>query len=133
LDNREAAGGAHLAQSQRTVGAAAGKNHADRSLALIFRQRAKEKIDRHADAVALLRFGEIDTAFFDPEKLIGRDRVDMIGCDRHAVGRLPDLHLGMLAEDVGHVARVIGIEVLDDDESHARLGWHGVEEFFQGF
>ena len=85
LHDGQTARGAHFAQAKRAIGAAAGKNHANRSFAQFFGQGTKEKVDRHAQAAAHLPLGEIKAALVNPEKPIGGNGIDAVGGDGHAV------------------------------------------------
>jgi hypothetical protein len=45
--------------------------------------------------------------------------------DRHTIGRLQHGHWCVAGQQVNHHAFVGGIEVLDQDEGHAVIGWQG--------
>ena len=50
---------------------------------------------------------------------VGRDDVEMVGCDRHAVLSFSDRQRSLLGEDLGKQAVMHGIEVLDHEPGHA--------------
>ena len=56
----------------------------------------------------------------------------MIGQDRHPVLRLHDLHGGLLGQQFGGEAFVLGIEMLDQNEAHAAVRRHGIHKSLEG-
>ena len=52
----------------------------------------------------------------------------MIARNGHAIGRLLHLHRGVTGEQFDQHAVVVGVEVLDQDESHPALGRQYVEQ-----
>ena len=54
---------------------------------LIVGQRAQKEIDRRLPAAALHRPGQAEHAAGDGHVLVGRDDVDVVGLDGHAVRR----------------------------------------------
>ena len=53
------------------------------------------------------------------EILVGRDDVDAVGHDNHAVGGFGDRHGGEALQQIGQGADMFRGKVLDDDEGHA--------------
>jgi ribosomal protein S8 len=56
----------------------------------------------------------------------------MVGLDRHAIRRLAHGHQRVAGQQVHHHAFVGGIEMLDQDESHAGAGRQGLHELSAG-
>ena len=56
----------------------------------------------------------------------------MFPFDRHSVNRLQDPHRRMIRKQTDHHAVVTRIQMLDDDEGHARACRQGVQQFFAG-
>jgi hypothetical protein len=47
----------------------------------------------------------------------------MFALDRHTIGRLHDGHCRVARQQIHHHAFMGRIEVLDQDERHAAIGW----------
>ena len=77
-------------QPQAAVAAGSRQDHADRAFAKLFRQRAQEKVERQASAVALVRRREAQGARADRKISARRNEIDMLGLDRHAIRCLLD-------------------------------------------
>ena len=71
--------------------------------------------------VRLLR-GKGQRAVFDRKISAGGNDVDMVAADHAAIDRFADVHRGMIGQQVDHHALVGRIEMLNDDERHARGG-----------
>ena len=119
------------AQTQRAVGAHAGKNHADAVLLLVLRQGAEEEINRQAQPARRRRFEQVQHAVQDGHVLVRRDHIDAVRLHPGAILDLDDLHAGGALEQFGHDAFVRRVQVLDDDKRHAAARRHVAQELFQ--
>lgn len=59
---------------------------------------------------------------------IGRNHVNVIGLDGHAVGHFLDAHSCSLGEEFDEHAVMLGIEMLNEDKSHAGIGGEIADE-----
>ncbi len=118
-------------QAQRPFRPRAGEDDANRSLAQILGQRAKEVIDGHAHAPALGRLAQTKHPVSDRQVLARGSDVNVVGPDRCFLDNLRDLHTGVLAQQLDHHAFMGGIEVLDEHEGQPAVGGHDAEEFFE--
>ncbi len=82
-------------QPGTAVGAGAGEDRADGSLAAVFGERAQEEIEGHAGAVPLARVCQSKRAVVDRQIGARRDDIDLIGLDRHAVRGFQHRHRRM--------------------------------------
>ena len=92
LDHGHAARGLDRREPQRPVRAGPAQDDADRFVRLIVRQRAQKEIDRRLPTAALDRPGQAEHAAGDGHVLVGRDDVDAVGLDGHALSSLDDRH-----------------------------------------
>jgi len=113
-------------EAQRPVGPGAGEDDAHGVVALLRSERGEEAVD--GDPERLGGHREAQPAGGEGERGVGRDQVDVIGLDEHAVRDLGEHHGGVLREDLGEHALVVGREVLHQDERRAGVDGHGVEE-----
>ena len=72
-------------QPEAAVAAGSRQDHADRAFAKLFRQRAQEKVERQARAVALARLREAQGAVADRKIGARRNDIDMLALERHPV------------------------------------------------
>ena len=56
----------------------------------------------------------------------------MVAFERHPVRGLQNLHRRVASQQIDHHALVLRIEMLDQHEGHAVVGWRGVEELLEG-
>ena len=109
-------------QPETAVAAGSREDHADRAFAEFVRQRAQEKVERQARAVTLARLRQAKGAGADREIGAGRDEIDMLGLERHAVRRLLDRQRRMAGQQIDHHACMRRIEMLDQNKSHSGAG-----------
>src|SRR5579872_2489986 len=64
---------------------------------------------------------------------VGRNHVDVVGLDPHALLGPLHRHASGAAQDFGEKAAVSRIEMLDQDVRHAGIGGERVEELREGF
>lgn len=60
--------------------------------------------------------------------MAGRDDFDLVRLDKVPVRRLRDPHTGPASDNLGQHALAISRQVQDDDEAHAAVGRHALEE-----
>ncbi len=112
-------------EAEGAVGAGAGEDDADRVPVLVGGQRAEEMVDGRAVAAGLNGWGlHVQDAALDGQSGIGRDHVDVVGLDRRLRRDLLHGHAGVLRQQFGQEARVVGGEVLDEHEGHAAIRRH---------
>ena len=56
----------------------------------------------------------------------------MVAFGLHPVRRLQNCHRGVTGQQIDHHALMIWIEMLDQHEGHAAVGWQRLEEPFEG-
>ena len=110
----------------RPVVPGAGEDDPDCASAPVLRERGEEAVDGHAERLGGLR--EVQPAAGEGERLVGRDEVDVVRRDLHAVLDLRDGHAGVLGEQLREDALVVGRHVLHQDERRAAVRRHEVEE-----
>ncbi len=106
----------------------AAQHHRDGLGFLVLGERGEEAVDRMALAARLGRLAQPQDAVLDRQRLRGDDDMDTVGLDPHAVGDLDDRHHRLLAEQLGEQAFARRLEMLDNDEAHAAVGRHRVQE-----
>ena len=133
LHHADAAAAEDGAQAQGAVGGGAGEDDADRAFGLIVGQGAQEAVDRHALAAHQFRHRELQHATEDRHLAVGRDDIDMVGCDHDLVECFEHRHGGRALQDFGEQADVARVEMRHQDEGHAAVGRAGAEEDLEGF
>jgi hypothetical protein len=132
LRQGQATGGVDVAHARRAVGAGARQDDRDRVVAPGGGQRAEEPADRQVDRRVGQALDEVQAIAVDQHLLARGQEVDRVGRDR---GRLDDLqhrHAGEPRQELVHQALEVGRQVLDDDERHAGVGRHGLEQALEG-
>ena len=69
----------------------------------------------------------------DGQDLIGRNDVDVVALDNHAVGHFQDRHAGCFRQELRQGAFVPGRQMLDDDDRHPGARRKRLQECRQGF
>ncbi len=95
------------------------------------RERKKKSIGRRSPRGAA-GSKQVQRPVEDGHVLVGRDHVDVVRLDLHAVPDLDDLHGGGALEQLHHDPLVGRVQVLDDDEGHAASRGHVLQEQLQG-
>ncbi len=121
------------AESEGAVRTHSGKDDADAALASIFGQAPKEKVDRQTQPARRRQGIEVQNAPQNRQVLVGRDDVNVLALHPDRVLRLSDGHLGGALEKLHQEPLVRRIEVLHDDERHAALLRHVLQELFERF
>ena len=63
--------------------------------------------------------------------LVGRNHIDAVGGQRHAIAGLHHRHRGHPLQQLGQRTAVAGVKMLDDDEGHAARRRHMAEKGFE--
>ena len=95
-------------------------------------QGAEKYVDWVIDMLVVI-FRQMQLVALDLQVIFGRDHVDMILLDPHAVDRFHYGHGGILAQYLLKQAFMVGREVLDNDISHIRIPGQEGKELLQGF
>ena len=120
----------HELDAVGAVRAGAGEHHHNGVLLFLLRQGGEENVDGMVQRDrGVVRQDQLSA--LDGHELLWRDQVDGVRLDGHAVFRLVDLHLRVLAQDVGHQALVVGREVLHHHEAQSAVGRHTAEKLLQ--
>jgi hypothetical protein len=99
----------------------AGEEDAD-AIGMVRGQRPKQHVNRGTSPARCLKGGSDQMAIGNREGLVGRDDVDMVRFHAHAPAHLRHREGGMRLQDLRQVALVLGRQVDDHDEDHARAG-----------
>ena len=126
LHHRHAQFGLYRSDSQRAVGASAGKHDADGAFPLVLGQRTKEIVDRQPRRFLAVGFQRCSVPPRSPDvRPTGRRRRGWARA--RPVGRLDHRHLRFFAEQLGQQAGVARMLMRHHDERHSRLGRHALE------
>ncbi len=120
LHDADAAMFLHRPQARGAVRPRPRQDHAGRVGLLIDGKREEEVVDGPAQPAGLHELREFEDAVLDGEAPPRRDDVDLVALDPLAALALEHLQFGVPVEELGQHALVVGVEVLDDDEGHAR-------------
>ena len=121
LRERDPALGFDGLESQRAVGRRAGKDHTDRTLALILRQRLEKEINGTMRRARLRARLEFQNAPRDAQVGIGRNDINAIRLHSLIVRYLADRHLRYPCQELRERAFMLRIEMLHQHERHARI------------
>lgn len=110
-------------QAQGSIRRRPRQDDPDRLTFPIERQRTEERVDGHVRPASLPAAGEREDPVRDGHVRVGRDHVDMIGLNPHAVLHLDDRLRGRLGQDLRQHALMSGIQMLDQDKGHHGRGW----------
>jgi hypothetical protein len=92
------------------------------------REGLEEIVDRHVPAADAAVRRKFERAVVERQVPVRRNDEDRVRRQAHSVGDLVDRHRCGAPEDAGEHALVLGIEMLDHDERHARILGGGREE-----
>src|SRR5882672_2248967 len=81
-----------------------------------------------------MRIGLCQTngALVDREVAAGWYHIDPVRLDLAALTSLLDRQPGMLRQQIDHHARMIGIEMLNENEGHSTLWWNSLKDLPEG-
>ena len=116
-----------------TVGAGTGQDDADGPLLLVRGQRAQERVDGGLAGPMFRRGAQLDDALVQGQVAVGGNDVDMVGLDALAVPGFRHRHGGLLGQQRGHQAFVLGVEVGNEHKGHPAVCRHRLEELLEGF
>ncbi len=128
LHQDAAALGLDLLQSFGPVAAGPRQDDADRPFAPMPRQRLEEAVDRVAGAAPFGRLGQPQVSVVDGQRSRRRDDVDVVGLDRHAVSGLGHGHGAVLPQELREPALTRRVQMHHDQEGHATVGRHRLEQ-----
>ena len=103
------------------------QNHADRAVLRPARERLEQIVDRGELAAIGRPRHEMQLAVQDLEMHAGRNHVDVVRLDPHAVRGVDDLERRLCGEEFGKRARMLRRQVQDEDEGDIGL-WRDVLE-----
>jgi len=116
-------------KSDAAVGSVAGEHNANRSLSDLPGERLQQDIEEQSRPLSLDRRDGLKQAAIQRQGYTRWNDVNRIWFDRHTLGRLAHRHLRMPGKELGDQTVMRGVQVLDENESHAGVGGHGVEKF----
>jgi hypothetical protein len=131
LGQRQAAILLHGAKPERAVAAGTGQDHAGGILALVFGQRFEEGIDRRPLRPRFRHRREVQARAVDGQRDVGGDDVHGAGLDGPPILGPLDRNRTEPLQDVGEVARPVGVEMLDQDEGKRAVLGDGRQELLQ--
>ncbi len=121
LGDHQAARGLDVTDARAAVAAGAGEDEPRRPIAVLTRQRAEQVVDGKSDTSMQGGRAERDPPIDHRERGVGRDDVDGVGLDAGPVGRFDHGHRRVSDEQLTKQARVGRVQVLNEDERHARV------------
>jgi len=92
----------------------------------------QQEVERQPCAAGRRGLGQPQGTAFDGQVGAGRDDIQVPGFDRHPVRGLQHRQGGALGQQVHEQAVLGGVEVLDQDEGHRRIGGQGVQQLPAG-
>ena len=114
------------------VGGRAGQNDSDRAGLQAVRERPEEVVHRHVTPVGLSPGGESKMSVVELHHAVGRNHVDLVGLDPHRARGLADRHARVAGEDLRQQTLMCRVQMLDDDEGHARVRGDVAEQLAEG-
>src|SRR5262245_3897304 len=117
LDEGEATLGLDRPEAEHAVRTGARQDHADRAPFQRLRERAEEVVDRRM-AVGRDTRRDREDAVTHRQVRIRRNHIQAIPLHMQAVGDGDNGHRGRPGQDLGQPALVLGVEVLDEHETH---------------
>lgn len=118
-------------QPQRAVRAHARQHHPHRVLTLLPRQRAQQRINGQSQATGVRRVGQMQVPLDDGELAVGRDHIDGIALDEHAVGGLLHGQGGHALQQAAQQGLARRVQVLNHDVGEVTVGRHTGEKQLQ--
>ena len=122
LREHDSAGGLHLADADRPVGGGAGEDDGDGALLRGLREAAEEEVDRRVLCVVGRTRVQVERLVEHPHLHVGRDHVDVVPLDPHALERMHDRELGAGREQGRKGALVLRREMGDQHDRNPRIG-----------
>ena len=128
LRERQASGRLDLADPEGAVRARAGQNHADRVLALDRGKRPQEVVHGIVRPPIVGTRRDAEHTVRDRDAGVRLNDVDVVRRDLDTIAGLDDGHRGVWPQQIGEMAGVRGIQVLDHDQREPRPGRQRGEE-----
>ena len=116
LDDHQAAIFVDVADTTRAIGAGTRQDDAHGSVARVLGQRAEEDVNRQVQGGFMFLSREPELALAEHHVHVGRDQVDGIALDWHAVLDPMDRQFGSAGQKLVHQALEVRREVLDEHE-----------------
>ncbi len=127
----------HRLQPGGAVRPGSRQHDARRTRSILLRQGGQQGVEGQPRAarrpLVRLRRREAERAAVDRQVGAGRDDIQVLALDKQAVRGLHHRHGGVLGQQFDKQAFVVGFEVLDQDEGHARGSRQGIEQVRAGF
>ncbi|MNP21194.1 hypothetical protein D3C76_1138040 [compost metagenome] len=117
-------------QTDRAIGAGAGKHHAKGALLVHIRQVPEEQIDSNVAARRPLRRSDRQVAVIHDQGMGRRNDVDAVFLDRDRLGHLAHRHFRHALNDPVGNAFMVWRQMKNDHEGHAIVIGHVFEERF---
>src|SRR5262245_8969281 len=119
-------------ETERAVRGRAGEDHADGAVAFLYSQRAHEIVNRTMLPARLLARRQAQRAVCDRHVRVGWDDINAVWFDAHAMLDHLDRHVGGSGQQFSENAFARGVEVLHEDEGHARVVRQVIEQLREG-
>ena len=100
---------------------------------MLLGEGAHEVVDGHVKRVRIATRSELQGVIGNGHGGVGWDDVKMVRLDDHAIRDFLHTHGGFLGEELGEHAVMLGIEMLNENESHACVGGKIAYEFGERF
>ena len=88
------------------------------------RKRFKKFVDRMAQPAFFLGVHERKNTVLYQQRLCRNDDINIVGFDPHAFLDLNQRHFRFTLQQLGQKAFACRVEMLNNNESHAAIGWH---------
>jgi hypothetical protein len=98
---------------------------------LVLGQGAEQEINGQMGTAPFLTGSYVQDALGERHFSIGRDDINMIGPHGQALGRFQHRHMRRTSQELWQSTLVPRVKVLDNDESHARIGWQVRQQLAQ--
>ena len=117
----------------RPVAAGPRQDHADRQIAQTAGQRVQKDVDGKINRMPLRQvlIGQEELAVRDGHVLFGRNQIDRVRLQRHAVLDPVQRHVGVPREQLAHQTLEFRREMLHDDKRQPAVLRHAAEELLQ--
>jgi hypothetical protein len=109
----------HRTHAEGAVAPGSREHHADRLLPLLLGEGTEEEVDGEPVAAGLGGLQKPHPTLPEHHGLGGRDDVDAVRLDLHAVGDLEDLEVGLAPDQLHQEAFVVGGQVLNEHQGNA--------------
>src|SRR5262249_44826625 len=125
--------GFDLFQTVGAIDAIAGKDDPNGAISLVGSKTFKESIDGQIGPVRATPRLELENALHNGQCTVGGDNINVIWLDEGFVFDLGDLHPSPMGKELGQLAFMSWIQMLDEDKCHTRLGREFVQQLRKSF